>query len=729
MLCVHQGGYFACDKKEVKVKLMTIERKDILQHELMVLRKLNSSECRFFVKPLHDVLISSCEFTLVDSTDEKTLRFDHHVAMVLEVGEITLRDYLYDHRNLLTQAKLADIIDSLVGIVMDAHSLDYVLMDIKDQNVMQFKIGRGLYSWKGIDLDGSLKKDTLLRENSFMATVHFMAPELLTGLEIMARLSMDIWSLGILIFNTLIFKQRHTFWSLLEINDDAEIVREIVSGRLTQKRVDELIERTFPGYDNSSKRHFLQRVLRIKPSERWTIQALYESALIKGTASISGSILYEGQKQILRKVKSLQELVKSELFEIHTAFQSLLDNDHNSIDLGKINASLNDLQALLRAQSQSAADCKAAIHTLTTWESSLTFTSRLTAIPPALSDFMGTVTLQLRDLLTSADTQNADVVKRKDFMLQLSNEMKGMQQQLQKVGDDIAALHENFVEFGAHVRNELRSNAKNHTELRSKLQVMRDIVQELTKKQEATALKEIQEWEKMKQYLDSIKDNTAEMDKKIAENRRLLSTLVDDIHNVPTLMVLLPVLKKGIKKYDPRNLYRDQGRLVFICAETMQLVECGKNGKGYYVNTLLPWVKEALPVLKVGLMLLQVGLLASGLPIPLAGLVDAAFDPSDKHSFLQSALGLLQSNSSVVSLSSEIDSALAEKKVAAAIRSLLDGGSKGEIRHAYKVLNAFLKEQDPTLMHLGMAKVISKSGRVGWVKNDPTIIQSFIDAV
>ena len=79
-----------------------------------------------------------------------------------------------------------------------------------------------------------------------------------------------------------------------------------------------------------------------------------------------------------------------------------------------------------------------------------------------------------------------------------------------------------------------------------------------------------------------------------------------------------------------------------------------------------------------------------------------------------------------VSLGSEIDSALAEERVAAAIRSLLDGENKGDIRHAYKVLKACLKDQDPTLMHLGMAKVISKNGRVGWVKNDPAIIQSFI---
>ena len=46
-------------------------------------------------------------------------------------------------------------------------------------------------------------------------------------------------------------------------------------------------------------------------------------------------------------MKSLHELVMSELFAVQTAFQSLLDYDHNNIDLGQINASLNDLQALL----------------------------------------------------------------------------------------------------------------------------------------------------------------------------------------------------------------------------------------------------------------------------------------------------------------------------------------------------------------------------------------------
>ena len=710
---------------------MSVDKKPLLQHELKVLRLLVNSDSKFFVKPLHDALISSDEFTVSDSGSARDLRFDQHVAMVLEVGEITLTDYLKHNRSSLSHIKLLDIINSLACMVMEAHDLDYVLMDIKDQNVMHFKVGRGLYSWKGIDLDGCLKIDTVLNESTFMATIRFMAPELLTGAETRARFSLDIWSLGLLIFNILICKQHQTFWSLLGIFHDTQIKEEVVSGRLTQKRIDELIERTFPGHDNSSQRHFLQRMLMINPLERWTIQRLHEAALLKGTASISGSILYEGQKRILSEVKSLQELVKTELGPIHTRLQSLLDEDHDDDDLGHINTALNELHALLFTQAQSTADCKAAIQTLGSWESSAASTSRVAAIPPALSDFMGNVTSQLRDLLSKADHQNADAAEAKDFMLQLSNEMKVAQQQVQHVGEAVARLHADFVEFGAHVRKELSSNASTHGELLSKMQAIDDSVQELTKEQDASreaTLKQIKTCEQIKQQLASIEMDTAEIDKKIDANQRLLRTLVDETHSIPTLMVLLPVLKKGIKKYDPRNLYRDQGRLVFICAETMQLVECGKNGKGYEVNTLLPWVKEALPVLKVGLMLLQVGLCASGFPIPLAGLADAVLGNADKQSFLKSAVGLLQgNNTSLDSLGSDLDSVLAEKEVAAAIRGLQAGEHKANIRHAYKVLYAFLKDQDPTLLHLGMVKVISHGGRVGWVKNDPTIIQKFVE--
>ena len=167
--------------------------------------------------------------------------------------------------------------------------------------------------------------------------------------------------------------------------------------------------------------------------------------------------------------------------------------------------------------------------------------------------------------------------------------------------------------------------------------------------------------------------------------------------------------------------------LFLICDETKQLVECGPKGKGYYFNTSLLWVKEALPVLKVGLMLLQVELSASGLPFPLAAGSNYVFEKPDKHSFLKSAAGLLQGNISPESLGWDLDSALAEEEVAAAIRGLHAEGRMGNIRLAYKVICTFLKEVDPNLLYLGLVKVISSSGRVGWVKDDPTIIQKFID--
>ena len=637
------------------------------------------SNSKFFVKPLHDMLVSSEEFTVSSSGSSSGVRFDHHVAIILEKGEVTLSDFLRDHQDQLSYPEILFIINCLIKMVMDSHALDHVLMDIKDQNVMQFKMGRGLYSWKGIDLDSSLKEDTLLSESSFMATIRFMAPELLTGAVTRARLSLDIWSLGVLIFTILNCKHHQTFWSLLGIYSDAAIKEEVRRGRLTQKRIDELIERTFSGNDRSSQRHFLKNMLKIEPSERCTINALHDAALLKGASSISGSILYEGQKKILSEVKSLQELIKTELVPVNAALQKLLEDD---TDLSHVNASLKDLQTLLVAQAQSTSDCKAAIQKLTGWKNSATTAAEgAAAIPFALSNFMKTVMIQLQEILTTADNnKKADATERKEFLLQLSKEVLSVQQQVQKAGDDVAALHKNFTMFGEYVRKELQSNSKNHAELLTVIGI----------------------------------------------NRRLLSTLVNDTHSVPTLVVLVPILKTGFMKFDPRNLYREECRLFFFCEYSFKLVG-GPKGKGYKLSTLLPWVKNALPIFKVGLMLLQVGLLAAGLPIPLAGLADTVLGHSDRINLLESAAGLLQSQLPVDSLGSALDSAASKEKFTAAIRNLQASQNLSDIRCAYEAIWAFLKEVDPTLLNLGMSKVTSPSGKVAWIEKNPDTIKHFME--
>ena len=306
-ILLHQGGYYACNNEQVKVKLVSADKKSNLQYELDVLRSL-VNRSKFFVKPFHDSLIPSNEFTVTDSFVQNDPRFNNHFAMVLEKGEITLADFLKHNYQELSQGILLFIVSCLVNIVKDAHNVGYVLMDIKDQNVMQFKVGPGLYSWRGIDLDGSLEVDTVLSKSKFMATIPFMAPELMTGAETHARFSLDIWSLGILIFNTVIYKQpRQTFWTLQGIHSDDAIKEEITQGRLTQAKIDTLIDRTFSGSNNSSRRHFFQRMLKINPTERWTIDALEKAALLDGSSSISPSIQVDGNSKILREVQLLSD--------------------------------------------------------------------------------------------------------------------------------------------------------------------------------------------------------------------------------------------------------------------------------------------------------------------------------------------------------------------------------------------------------------------------------------
>lgn len=127
-------------------------------------------------------------------------------------------------------------------------------------------------------------------------------------------------------------------------------------------------------------------------------------------------------------------------------------------------------------------------------------------------------------------------------------------------------------------------------------------------------------------------------------------------------------------------------------------------------------------------MVLQVGLLASGLPIPVAGLADAVLGPADRHSFLQSAAGLLPRNIPLDSLGSAMDAAAANSnKLALAIRDLKEGHNNSNIRCAYEAISAFLKQVDPTLENLGLIMVTSPSGKVAWVENNPVTIKQFMD--
>jgi serine/threonine protein kinase len=650
------------------------------------------------------------------------MRFDNHIAMVMEKGVITLDQYLVEHRGELTMGDYMLIIGSAFNIVKEAHSKRLVLLDLKGSNIMLFDSGRGMRVWKGIDLDGSLLVNSPLGESTFMATVPFMAPELLAATQLaglQAKPSMDIWSLGILIFNVLVAKQFCNFWTVMGMNSDDDIKEEIRSGRFTQEKVDGNINRNFPGHANSTQRHLLLRMLKVDPSERYTIAALDTAAYLTGVASISTSKLFHNQQHIIGELKSLRDLFQSEFASFRTTLQAVLEEDSGA-NIGDMSSYLDSLRSLLESQAQSATDIKAVAQSLTTWK-----TPPDTTVAPG---FMSIVTTQLQQLLSAADEQKIDAVKSKELLMQLATDVSGVQEQVNAIREDIAALHGSFAQFGEFVRKELSQNSQKHSLVLERLSAIdaaaTSIVQEQTAAKE-DAEKTMVGLEQVKQQMIQFGVNVTDIDAKIATQTQLLQSLVQNTHDVPTLMVLVPVMPKGLRKFNPMNLIRDKAKLYFICSYTMQPVACGPDGDGYLVTNLTDFAKKALPLLKVGLVLLQIGLLSTGVPIPLVGLADSAVAQADKLSFLKSAATLLPEKVSLDSVGSSIDSIQAKDEIDRAVQTLEDGNDSEKVRIASKVVAAFLQSQDRFWKFTGVTKKISRSGKVCWIDKRADIVKKF----
>eukprot|EP01035_Chromulina_nebulosa_P021450 gene21451-27784_t len=392
---------------KVKVKIVSMEKKRLLQREFEALNGFKDS--KFFVKLLHDKLLSSAEFTVsLAAARSQALQFDNHIAMVMEKGVINVDQYLLEHRVDLHMSDYLNIIDSAFTIVKEAHQKKLVLLDMKGSNMILLYSGPGRHIWKGIDLDGALLEGTSLG-SSFMATISFMAPELITSelSALHAAPSMDVRSLRILTFNVLVAGQRQTFWTLMQLYNDTDIKKEILSSRITQMRVDEHINRHFPG---RSRKHLLLRMLKINPTERYTIAALENGAYLSGFATFR---------------KTLEAVLE----------------DYSSSDLKDSSACQESLRSLLESQLQSAPDLKAVKDSLTEWKSPVD-TDKSSA-------FMCHVTTQLQQILSEANQQKFDAAKNKELLLKA-------------LRSEVKRLHDSFVQFGENVHKELAQNSHEH---------------------------------------------------------------------------------------------------------------------------------------------------------------------------------------------------------------------------------------------------------------------------
>ena len=471
--------------------------------------------------------------------------------------------------------------------------------------------------------------------------------------------------------------------------------------------------------------------------------------------------LQEGQQQIFKEVREGQQQIKS-LYDVvnvgfaslHSDFEAYMDSDDSS-DLEHVVCCIKSLREALEQQAASTEDCKAAVQTILDWKASTSVSDN--SISPALSDFMEKVTSQLTQLLSDADRQHIGSTERKNLLVQLTSKVNAVQDQIQSVRDDIDSLHATFDKIGESVRDTLSNMSTQSSEdiktLMEKLQAMDKEVQLISNADE-----KVKAWEDMKEQIVNLGLSTREINETISINTRLLKKLVYNTHNVPTLMVLLPMpVKGGIKKFDLRNLFRDRAKLFFICAYTYKIVPCGPKKKGYTVTNLKTWVKKAIPVLKVGLLILQTALTAAGIPVPILGLAQEALCHEDKLSYLLHAEQLLQqpddslesstdqllgplgdrlsesSANNVSNLKSAVTFAQSGVSAVETLQSNFDSLQSsthslirdgGDMRSAYEAVRSFLDVEDHNLEHVGVVMKVTDSGKIGWVS--PDVVEQFL---
>jgi len=205
--------------------------------------------------------------------------------------------------------------------------------------------------------------------------------------------------------------------------------------------------------------------------------------------------------------------------------------------------------------------------------------------------------------------------------------------------------------------------------------------------------------------------NQLKIDRICLEMDRKLDTLIKNTHDIPTLVVILPLVETGYNMMIEKRCL-----LVFMCSHTRQLVPCGdsKEKNGFIISAKREWVKQVAPVAHLCLNIL-VDRVGDAIPAAVGSFYP---DSAGFQSALKSALSLLGSH-----LSDNISSACASQPNQEFIlnNTVFEEGS----RAAYNAMKIFLCGKDIEAC-TGLVQKTA-GGHTAWIKNDPEVIQSFHD--
>ena len=163
-----------------------------MKEEIQILKKLH-----------HDNIVKY--YGHIETINELFIKMEY-----LKFG--TLKNWIKQNKNNITEEQASLIIKKILSAINYLHQNQICHRDLKPQNIM-FSKENDLNSIKIIDFGLSLQNFDFLLNSDYCGTLTYMAPELIKRKSY--DLSIDIWSIGIIMFK-LLNKGQHPYYSKKE---------------------------------------------------------------------------------------------------------------------------------------------------------------------------------------------------------------------------------------------------------------------------------------------------------------------------------------------------------------------------------------------------------------------------------------------------------------------------------------------------------------------------------
>lgn len=398
---LHYHGSMAPTKVKAKFKHRDLETEINREFNFMKIfyeHRLLSK----FVKPIDLFLGEQGE--IISEAGEN---LSEYRCIVMEWGQFNLEDHLRRKEN-INISELLTIAETLLDIVIAAHSCKVVIMDLKPSNIVRFIDGEGEVFWKAIDFDNS----RFVNENIGAFTPAYAAFEIadmaLGGRVVSASPSMDICSLGWIVWKML--NGGKSLWDYLGIGDDEDsILRKLKS--MNQQDIEVEITRTFGAH--KAVVSWLTKALRVDPRERNDIHSLKNSTLFqrKDATRLDSDLLAGISKVVEKQADRIIDHVDA-LADRFSDLNQQIQMDFMQRKGGE--SLLTEVLDLLRTQQQ---DAKA---------NDIDFERLLGAV----NDVEASLASNFRDIL---DITSATAMGQSEQLTMLTEMMQSMQSQLDTI--------------------------------------------------------------------------------------------------------------------------------------------------------------------------------------------------------------------------------------------------------------------------------------------------------